>query len=86
MGLAMTHLLGREVSAPEIPTTVGPAYTLTAVVAGFLSNYLPRSVGFPFRALWFVVKQLVKPLDIWLNQHPNAHVWASLVYVLVRKA
>jgi SAM-dependent methyltransferase len=64
---------------------VGPAYTLTAVVAGFLSNYLPRTLGLPFRALWFVVKQAVKPLDIWLNQHPNAHVLASLVYVLVEK-
>jgi SAM-dependent methyltransferase len=64
---------------------VGPAYTLTAVIAGFLSNYLPRAVGLPLRALWFLVKQAVKPLDIWLNQHPKAHVLASLVYVLAEK-
>jgi SAM-dependent methyltransferase len=64
---------------------VGPAYTLTAVVAFFLSSYLPRVLGFPIRAMWFGVKQIVKPLDIWLNQHPNAHVLASLVYVLAQK-
>jgi SAM-dependent methyltransferase len=65
---------------------VGPAYALTAVVSFFLSSYLPSVLGFPLRALWFGVKQIVKPLDIWLNQHPNAHVLASLVYALVEKS
>jgi hypothetical protein len=33
MGLAMTHFLGREVSAAEIPTTIGAAYTLLSQLA-----------------------------------------------------
>jgi hypothetical protein len=33
LGLAMTHFLGREVAAAEVPTTIGPAYTLLAQLA-----------------------------------------------------
>jgi phospholipase C len=33
MGLAMTHFLGREVAVAEIPTTIGPAYTLLSQLA-----------------------------------------------------
>jgi phospholipase C len=33
MGLAMTHFLGREVSAAELPTTIGDAYTLLSQLA-----------------------------------------------------
>ena len=33
MGLAMTHFLGREVSAAEIPATIGAAHTLLTQLA-----------------------------------------------------
>ena len=33
MGLTLSHFLGREASAAEIPTTIGAAYTLLTQLA-----------------------------------------------------
>jgi SAM-dependent methyltransferase len=70
----------------ECGVCVGPGWAVSGIVAAFIAQYTPRWLSWPTRAAWYVVSHsLVRPLDKWLSERPDAYVVASTTYVLISK-
>ena len=70
----------------ECGACVGPAHAVAGVVAAFLATYPPRILRWPARAAWFALSTaLLRPLDRWLAERPDAPLVASTTYVLIEK-
>ena len=73
-------------SVLECGVCVGPGWAIAAIVAAFVAQYTPRLLNWPARAAWHVIgNTLVRPLDRWLTNRPDACVVASTTYVLLAK-
>jgi len=69
----------------ECGVCVGPAWALASIIAAFIAHYTPRPLRWPARAVWFVIGNMLRPLDKWLSSRPDAYLIASTTYVLVAK-
>lgn len=74
---------GFEIS--ESGACVGPVYTLFNLTSKFLRYFLPTIIALPLLALWNLFSLPFRPLDKLLNEHPKAHMLASLTYLVARK-
>jgi len=65
---------------------VGPTFALSQFVASYARAYVPTWVL--SRLVWLGVRLValpIRPLDIWVNRHPQAHLLASTTYVQAAK-
>lgn len=69
----------------ESGTCVGPVYTMFNLSSKFIRYLLPKVVALPLLVVWNLCSLFVRPLDIFLNQHPNSHMLASETYLTARK-
>jgi hypothetical protein len=62
-------------------TCVGPTFALLDMLTNY-SRYVPTQLLSQslYRA-WRLFSVLIRPLDRWVNNHPNAHLMASSTYV-----
>ncbi len=74
---------GLEVS--ESGVCVGPIYTIFNLTSKFLRYLLPTMIALPLLIVWNLFSLLLRPLDLLLNEHPNAHMLASETYLVARK-
>lgn len=65
---------------------VGPAYALGGIIAVFIREYTPHLLRWPVRVMWYILGNMLRPLDRWLSARPNAYIVASTTYVLVSKS
>lgn len=74
---------GLEIS--ESGVCVGPIYTIFNLTSKFLRYLLPTIIALPLLVVWNLFSLLLRPLDLLLNEHPNAHMLASETYLVARK-
>lgn len=74
---------GFEIS--ESGVCVGPIYTMFNLTSKFMRYLLPTVLSLPLLAVWNLFSLVVRPLDLLLNEHPNAHKLASETYLVARK-
>lgn len=74
---------GFEVS--ESGVCVGAIYTMFNLTSKFLRYLLPAFLALPLLIVWNLFSLLLRPLDLLLNEHPNAHKLASETYLVARK-
>jgi len=65
--------------------SVGPTWVLINVVSVFINTYFPPRTKKIAQAAWLVATMGLRPLDLRLANHKNAHVLASTTFVLARK-
>lgn len=64
---------------------VGPIYTMFNLSSKFLRYFLPTPIALPLLVIWNLVSLMLRPLDKLLNEHPKAHMLASLTYLVGQK-
>lgn len=69
----------------ESGACVGPIYTLFNLTSKFMRYFLPSVLAVPLLVVWNVFSLVLRPLDILLNEHKNAHILASLTYLVAKK-
>lgn len=74
---------GFEIS--ESGACVGPIYTMFNLSSKFLRYLLPTFLALPLLIVWNLFSLLLRPLDLLLNEHPNAHMLASETYLAAVK-
>ena len=74
---------GFEIS--ESGACVGLVYTFFNLTSKFMRYFLPTVIGLPLLIIWNLISLPFRPIDILLNEHPNAHMLASTTYLVARK-
>jgi ubiquinone/menaquinone biosynthesis C-methylase UbiE len=70
----------------ESGTCVGPAWAVADMVDLFITQYGPRLIRRPARAVWRGFARLfIRPLDKWLGARKDSYAMASTTYVLITK-
>lgn len=64
---------------------VGPIYTIFNLTSKFLRYFLPLALALPLLVVWNLFSLVLRPLDLLLNEHPNAHMLSSETYLVARK-
>lgn len=70
----------------ESGACVGPIYTMFNLTSKFLRYFLPTVISLPLLVIWNLCSLPLRPLDRLLNEHPKAHMLASLTYLVARKS
>lgn len=78
-------LEGAGFTIVESGTCVGPMYTMVSLTSTVLAEYLPKFIGVPLRAVWWICGVFLRPLDLLIARRQNAHIVASTTYVLASK-
>jgi SAM-dependent methyltransferase len=70
----------------ESGVAVGPGWAISDIMTLFVAQYTPRLLNRPARVAWRVIANaLIRPLDKWLSERPDAYVVASTTYVLLAR-
>jgi ubiquinone/menaquinone biosynthesis C-methylase UbiE len=69
----------------ESGVCVGPIYTIFNLTSKFMRYLLPTIIALPLLAAWNLISLPLRPLDLLLNEHPDAHKLASETYLVARK-
>lgn len=65
----------------------GPAYAVSVLLTHFALNYAPtRPLRLALAGFVRVLFLALRPLDLLLNRHPDAHILASQTFVYARKS
>jgi SAM-dependent methyltransferase len=64
---------------------VGPSVAMRVLISSYITNYFPFPLNKIGRILWALFSLVVSPFDLVLGRKPNAHVLASLTYLVAEK-
>jgi SAM-dependent methyltransferase len=70
----------------ESGVAAGPGWAISDLVATFIGQYTPSPLKRPAWVVWrMTANVLIRPLDKWLSERPDAYVVASTTFVLLTK-